>query len=54
MEKLMRRSVVMYEYKDRWDEDVDPEWESEQRVQWTQVNREEEEKVVGRWMAETE
>jgi hypothetical protein len=39
MVRLMRRSVVTYEYKDRvvWDEDLDPHGSSEERVRIEEV-----------------
>jgi hypothetical protein len=56
MVKLMRRSVVLHELKDRvlWDEDADPEAASEERVQLAKLDglgwqKEEEERVMEEW-----
>jgi hypothetical protein len=60
MAKLMRRSVLLHEFKERklWDEDLDPYSASEDRVQVLElspnasegVGNEEEERVVREWI----
>ena len=57
MAKLMRRSVLLHEFKDRklWDEDLDPSSASEDRVQVLSLatNSEtsgEEERFVREWI----
>jgi hypothetical protein len=60
MTRLMRRSIVLHEFKDRvmWDEDADPHGASEERVQFISIGGdggrggtlEEEERVIGEWL----
>jgi hypothetical protein len=52
--RLMRRSVVMHEFKEKvlWDEDLDPRAASEERVQFVRLREEGsgEEDVVEKWL----
>ena len=52
--KLMRRSIVLHEFKERvlWDEDVDAHQVSEERVRFHELggDKEEEGKVVREWL----
>ena len=60
MVRLMRRSVVLHEFKERvlWDEDLDPHAASEERVQFVRLEGErdgkeeegEEGVLVGEWL----
>ena len=57
MVKLMRRSVVLHEFKDRvlWDEDADPGTASGERVKLEQLDgpggeQEQEERIVREWL----
>ncbi|KAG0651548.1 hypothetical protein D0Z07_1932 [Hyphodiscus hymeniophilus] len=54
MARLMRRSVVLHEFKDRvmWDEETDPHAASEDRVQVEMLGARAgtEEKIVGAWL----
>lgn len=62
MARLMRRSIVLHEFKDRvmWDEDLDPHAASEERVQLVElqgkrkVGEGEEDNVVGEWLEGTD
>lgn len=52
MADLMRRSVLLHEFKDRrvWDDDFDAEVEAEGRVVVRSVAGGEEGEVVGEWV----
>ena len=55
MGRLMRRSVVVHEFRDRvlWDEDADADGEAEERVRVVGLGGgvgEEEGEVVGEWL----
>lgn len=57
MAKLMRRSVLLHEFKERklWDEDLDPNSASEDRVQVLELSpnqdlEKQEERLVREWI----